>query len=196
MNPSEFGTSHFTQRNALATIRYLQFRPFVKGSQPDGVYELLSPDTILSTVNTPSSKPGDQGWNPSSESVTIDDQGDVILVASSTRLRVSSNVLRLASPVFRAMLEPGRFLEGQTYRDSDDPLTVQLEDDDPIALTTLCKILHFKRVELSCNVKLLVTFAEVCDKYCCRTAVLFHVTTWLSEFEHSRQTSVQQMELL
>lgn len=181
-----------------------------------------SPDDMLHTVQTPSIKDGGEEQQVSSESITMDtrgdnilssetgdeepevppefftmdDEGDIILDAGSVLLRVSSNVLRLASPVFRAMLEPGRFLEGQAHRDSDNPFTIQLEDDDPGALIMLCNILHFKKVEFTRNVKLLATFTDLCDKYCCFLAPQFPVMSWLYLFDYSDQTSPNLTQLL
>lgn len=179
-----------------------------------------SPDDMLHAVKIPSSKAGDKEQETSSESITMstqddniseagdkepeippefftmDDEGDIILNAGSILLRVSSNVLRLASPVFCAMLKPGRFLEGSAHRDSHDPFTVQLEDDDPGALIMLCNILHFKKVEFTRNVKLIVTFTDLCDKYCCFLAPLFAVKSWLSLFDYSDHMSPHLMLLL
>ncbi|KAF1352523.1 hypothetical protein BDV97DRAFT_368267 [Delphinella strobiligena] len=96
-------------------------------------------------------------------------EGDVILVATGTRekrpeeesltgtlleeeldtelyrakIRVSSVTLSLASKVFRALFSP-RYSEGQAIREaSSEDKEIALEDDDPYALTTLCRVLHY-----------------------------------------------------
>lgn len=157
---------------------------------------LESPENLLPIEQTPSSEPGDEEQSPSPESITIDSQGDIILVAGSRHLRVASKVLTLSSPVFRAMLEPGSFLEGQTHRDSDNPAIVKLEDDDPEALTLLCDIFHFKSVEIPSQIGLLVAIADICDKYQCAPAIKCHIACWLSVSSGRSQPRLEQTQLL
>lgn len=151
---------------------------------------------MLSTIQTRSGKThgGKYSINPSF--ITIDDQGDLILAADSQHLQVSSNVMRLASPVFRAMIQPGRFLEGQTHRDSAKPATVKLEDDDANALTVLCSILHFKKVVFFADIAHLAAFADLCDKYQCARAPLYHILHWLSLFNNTAKTNEERIQLL
>lgn len=157
---------------------------------------LESPDNLLAIEKRPSSEMGDEERVSSPNAITIDDQGDVILVAGLTHLRVSSHVLRLASPAFRAMLEPGRFLEGQTHRDSYNPAKVQLEDDDPEALALLCNILHFKSVKSIFDVGLLAALADICDKYQCTFAVRHYIASWLPVLYHCLRPNLEQIQLL
>lgn len=157
---------------------------------------LESPENLLPIEQTPSSGPGDEQQSPAPESITIDNQGDVILVAGSRQLRVASKVLTLSSPVFRAMLEPGRFLEGQTHRDSDNPAIVKLEEDDPEALTLLCDILHFKSVGIPSQIGLLVAVTDICDKYQCAPAIKCHIACWLSVSSGRSLPTLEQTQLL
>ena len=108
-------------------------------------------------------------------SIDVDPAGDVVLKLGSgdkvTLIRVQSNVLGLASPVFAAMLSP-RFAEGRTLEDNkgmvDSTTTIDLPDDDPTAMSLLCKTLHFKEdaaQRTSYPPDILMGLALICDKY-------------------------------
>lgn len=132
-------------------------------------------------------------------------EGDVILVATGTRekrpeeesltgtlleeeldtelyrakIRVSSVTLSLASKVFRALFSP-RYSEGQAIREaSSEDKEIALEDDDPYALTTLCRVLHYAAkldiAEKLCdNINYFYKVAILADKYdCCISAILY-----------------------
>ncbi|GIZ45836.1 hypothetical protein CKM354_000898700 [Cercospora kikuchii] len=75
----------------------------------------------------------------------IDPEGDVILVVGELddQFQVSSAVLSKASPVFQAMLGPN-FREGQQLRSNGntEPVEIPLPDDDPKAMTLMCRLLH------------------------------------------------------
>ena len=79
----------------------------------------------------------------------IDDDGDVLVQTSSKELLVSSKILALASPVFKAMFN-SKFREGSTVRSVQNPLQLPLPDDEPDALAVLFHALHFssKRTSL------------------------------------------------
>jgi len=83
------------------------------------------------------------------EIVTIDPAGDVYLVCGletegpAITLRVSSQIMSLASPVFRTMLGP-RFEEGTRLTRSGS-VEVLLPDDDAEAMTLICNILHHRQ---------------------------------------------------
>ena len=157
---------------------------------------LDSPDNQEPVEQRASSETGDEDGVPGPSTITVDPRGDVVLVAGSTCLRASSHVLRLASPVFGAMLEPGRFLEGQSNRDSDNPATVKLEDDDPEALAMLCDMLHFKTVQFTSPIELLVAFTNLCDKYQCAPSVKCHIACWLSVLEYGSLAKSEQLQIL
>ena len=72
----------------------------------------------------------------------IDDDGDVLVQTSSKELLVSSKILALASPVFKAMFS-SKFLEGSTIRSVQNPLKLPLPYDNPDALAVLFHTLHF-----------------------------------------------------
>lgn len=126
----------------------------------------------------------------------MDDQGDVVIVSESLELLVSSKILSLASRVFRAMLEPGRFQEGQTNRGSDNPLSLPLVDDDPNSLVLFCKVLHFKAVNPPRDVAALVSFVTLCDKYDCTVAARHFISLWIKLIYDQSIESSTLMDLL
>ena len=108
-------------------------------------------------------------------SLVIDPDGDLILaVGEDDRrlLKVSSQVLRLSSPVWRVMLD-GRFQEGQTAFNRQDPPRIVLHEDDTRAMITLCNYLHHRGISIKDNPDRLVELAIVCDKYDCAKAMVW-----------------------
>ena len=104
-----------------------------------------------------------------------DPAGDLVLKlgpsTKTTLIRVHSKVLSLASPVFAAMMNP-RFAEGQALEDNkgrvDSTTTIDLPDDDPEAMSLICRILHFKEEaarRIHYPVLLVRSLAEICEKY-------------------------------
>ena len=79
------------------------------------------------------------GYDPNMNPPTVmDPEGDVILVLGDVGLQVSSKVLSVASPVFKAMFGP-HFAEGQGQASSMKPRRIKLHDDDVEAMKVLCK---------------------------------------------------------
>lgn len=120
--------------------------------------------------------------------INIDPRGDVTLDVGppghKRRLRVSSNVLSLGSPVLAAMLN-STFIEGTVPTDGSTR-TISLLEDDPRAVTTLCNILHhqsqYVRVEMFKDVD---QMALLCDKYDCAKALKPWTTLWLQKWRGS-----------
>ena len=136
--------------------------------------------------------------------IEIDRSGDLTLVLSKSpdssaeekkqTLLVSSKVLSLASPVFAAMLSP-RFREGQRSDSGTlDPLS--LPDDDAVAMTTLCRVFHFRYDELPVKpgLELLKNLAVLCDKYDCVAPLRFVSESWLVAWETA--ASGEDLEIL
>jgi hypothetical protein len=94
-------------------------------------------------------------------------------------LLVSSKALSLASPVFKAMFD-GRFAEGQNLS-PDSPRVLQLLDDAPTPMITLCSIAHMNTVDLKFapNLVALADLAVLCDKYNCAEAVRGWCQLWV-----------------
>ena len=98
----------------------------------------------------------------------FDQQGDVVLeLADKSRLQVSSKVLSLASPVFKAMFAP-TFAEGSALVKGGN-CHVHLSDDNPAAITLLCMILYHRSDVLKVEVgaELMDDMAILADKYDC-----------------------------
>ncbi|KAA8898499.1 hypothetical protein FN846DRAFT_207494 [Sphaerosporella brunnea] len=100
--------------------------------------------------------------------------GDVILdVSDDSRYLVSSQVLCGTSSVFRTMLgKDSKFAEAAALRrarlaDSNEPIVVRLEDDDPWAMGVVMRVLHSRHYSIPSTVNLtqLGALAVVCDKY-------------------------------
>ena len=66
----------------------------------------------------------------------IDPDSDIIITVGKTGFQVSSKVLSLASPVFKALFAPS-FAEGQFVIDN-----ARLIDDDPETLDIMCCLFH------------------------------------------------------
>jgi hypothetical protein len=117
---------------------------------------------------------------------TIDPDGDVWLELakgdSKVRLRVSSNVLRLVSPVFAAMFKFA-FKEGIGLAQHSLAVPViPLPEDDPDIFTLLCKVVHYQinGVPHSLSPACLEKLAIVYDKYGCVSALQHSSIVWLS----------------
>ncbi|PPJ57385.1 hypothetical protein CBER1_01434 [Cercospora berteroae] len=117
--------------------------------------------------------------------VDIDPDGDVVLVCGkangSERLRVSSKVLSLASPVFKTMLGPN-FKEGKKLSELGT-LDLPLPDDDGADMMIICNILHMRHSKLDrrLEVKKLEDVSILADKYNCTMALGPIAEHWVRE---------------
>jgi hypothetical protein len=140
-----------------------------------------------------------------SSTVVIDPDGDILLhllqeqltddasdgktvgkKPESRELIVSSKVLSLASPVFKAMLS-SRFKEGIELAEekaSSKPYTLNLPDDNAEATTILCRILHFNMNDVpeKPTPVCLEDLAFLCDKYRCINAMKYCGSIWLRDW--------------
>jgi hypothetical protein len=116
----------------------------------------------------------------------IDPDGNVILLVegqSTARFLVSSKILSMASPMF-AKLFDFNFYEGIQMANSSCP-TISLREDDPAAMRTIIRILHYQEPEQD-NPMDAETFAILaihCDKYDCVKALRPWIFKWFSEFQ-------------
>ena len=119
-----------------------------------------------------------------------DPTGDVVLTIgredNQKRIKVSSSILSLVSPVFKAMFS-SPFVEGRASS-SENPKEVDLPDDDANAMVWLCHGLHC--VDLSTEAKVPIRILEhlalLVDKYDCVGAISAWGHIWLrqwSDFE-------------
>src|SRR5690606_29070416 len=104
--------------------------------------------------------------------------------------------LCIASPVFRAMLAPGRFSEGNSFASSllsntHSPYTLTLPDDNPEALIVLCNLLHHNHhlVPRSIPVKELANLCVCLDKYVCVLAAASWIDYWFAHMPISATTT-------
>jgi len=106
-------------------------------------------------------------------------------------------VMANASPVFRAILQPDRFIEGQKLIENKS-FTISLPDDDPLAMKILCDILHLRadKVPLKgMTSKSMAAFATVVDKYDCAFAIHPWPMLWLADLKltHHSLNDIEHM---
>ena len=120
--------------------------------------------------------------------IHLDPWGDLKIIARDRQeqaktLIVSSNVMRLASPVWRVMFDPqGHFKEAK-----ESSQEVRFPDDDADALSILLRIVHlgWRQVPRSVSFETLADLAVLCDKY----DMIHFVRPWLPSW-HTRPLAV------
>lgn len=155
------------------------------------------PDSGASGNDTTTSK-ASASFTPSTptiKTVTCDPKGDAILVVNeSTYIRVSSKVLSVGSPVFRALFD-GRFLEGQNLS-STEPPKLSFTEDNVDAMACLCRRLHWLEEPLGpIPIDLMFDLAILADKYDCCGVLNFYtgqITTLLDAPAPAPTKSQQQ----
>ena len=132
---------------------------------------------------------------PDDITVQIAPSGDLRLLVdcesgcedSETRIYVvSSTVLCLASPVWKAIFDPqGHFLEAKASTGSWE---VHFAEDDPEALLVVLQIAHlqFQHLPETMNYQQLLSLAKICDKY----DVVKLVRPWLSKWKEETKALV------
>ena len=125
--------------------------------------------------------------------VDIDPDGDLILVLEATELKVSSKALSLASKVFKAMFKPG-FKDGNTMRAGKGSLfSIHLPDDDTDAMSTICKIIHYKPDPISeVSIDTVKDVAIAADKYDCIQSISLWFATCMSHFREADAAELAQ----
>jgi len=102
------------------------------------------------------------------KTIQMDPNGEVVFqLANKSRLRVSSKVLSLTSPVFKTMFS-SKFSEGCALINGGS-CDIPLPDDDPGAFTLLCMILYHRPDVLKnpAGVVIMNQMAILSDKYDC-----------------------------
>ena len=107
-----------------------------------------------------------------------DPDGDIklLLGPSQTPIRVSSKILSLTSPVFRAMLDPRFLSRPPSYQDLPE---IALPEDDPAAMSWMCSAVHFHDLGDKASLSTLKRVAIVCDKYDVSAALRPWSSMWL-----------------
>ncbi|KIW31444.1 uncharacterized protein PV07_03094 [Cladophialophora immunda] len=129
--------------------------------------------------------------------IDIDPVGDLVIEIEDERLRISSKVLSLASPVFGAMLSSG-FKEGSLQTVEDNPRIIPLPEDDLEAFKLICKIIHFQLDQIPQELKIdsLENLALVCDKYQCTVAMRHCAALWLQRISDTYLAAELNRQLL
>ena len=118
--------------------------------------------------------------DPTSTTIYLDSLGDLRLLVKDSgdqwrTLVVSSSAMCLASPVWRAMLDPkSHFREAERQE-------VEFPDDNLDALLIVLRVAHlkFREVPISVSFDGLVSLAVVCDKYNTVGVVRHWLPQWL-----------------
>jgi len=84
--------------------------------------------------------------------IVIDPSGDMLLVVQVDgkirELMVSSKIMSVASSAFKTMFE-SKSQEGIKLQHGPLPASLTFPDDDGAALTTICRVVHFRAREVS-----------------------------------------------
>lgn len=106
---------------------------------------------------------------------------------------VSSKHLMLASPVFKAMLQPGRYLEG-TKLQSGGATVVELPEDDPDALEILLSIVYAQTqtqdLPTEVSLETMTGLSVLVDKYQMYQVGQLCVRLWMLELKKSVPTEL------
>ncbi|KAF2792469.1 hypothetical protein K505DRAFT_188399, partial [Melanomma pulvis-pyrius CBS 109.77] len=133
------------------------------------------------------------------KTVTLNDSWDLTLVVGTADeghrqklFRVSTSVLKLVSPIWKAMFS-GRFAKSITKS------LVPFPDDSADAFLTVLRIAHFKSHEIpqTMSPESLIELAQLCDKYKLSPIVLPYAKekNWLQPLQGNWQAAPQNAEL-
>ena len=104
----------------------------------------------------------------------------LVTVVEVVKMTVSSKHMCLASPVFKAMLQPGRFREG-LYKNAAGQMEVSLPDEEEALIVIILNIVHGhnRRVPKKVGLELLTKLAVLADKYQMVEAIEWCSNTWI-----------------
>lgn len=125
--------------------------------------------------------------------IIIDPNGDITLVLGTQKALVNSTCLRLASPVFKAMLSP-KYAEGSRL-EKTGATEIALEDDPP-AMLVILNTLHLRNrvVPATMEPTELHAVAMLADKYDMVTAILPWARLWLSPWKSYSIDDIQYQQ--
>ena len=111
------------------------------------------------------------------------EDGDLELVVGPQRerIRVYIFMLKVASKPFGALLGPN-FKEGQASNPTGKTKEINLPEDDPEAMRSICMVLHYlgDKLDSTPPSELLLSIAALADKYDCVGAIRAHAKLWVS----------------
>jgi len=132
------------------------------------------PGTMQSFDDLLAARPGGPGPSASRISPPPD--------TGTLKLRVSSAVLCLVSPVFSALFS-SPMAEGEAFRahDSPRPFDLALPEDNWQAFSILCNVFHHRAKDIPFlpSTTMLLSLAAHVDKYDCGTALMPYGVLWL-----------------
>jgi hypothetical protein len=98
------------------------------------------------------------------------------------RMTVSSKHMMLASPVFKAMLQPGGFREG-IQRNAAGQMEVDLPDDDQTIMVIVLNIVHGRNrlVSKQADLEMMTKLAILVDKYQMVEVVESFSDSWIND---------------
>lgn len=118
-------------------------------------------------------------------------QGDVIFVVGKDEkeIQIQSEILKLASPVFAAMLGPN-FMEGQRLLSADGhPVSIALPDDNAQAFTCICRVLHWCNFnDATPTPACLLEVALLAEKYDMEKPLRYATDRWIRSHSDSKNT--------
>lgn len=113
------------------------------------------------------------------------------------RMIVSSKHMMLASPVFKAMLQPGRFREG-IQRNAAGQLEVDLPDDDQHIMVIVLNIIHGRNrlVPKQADLEMMTKLAILVDKYQMVEVVESFSNPWIDDLLNREEIPVGRCEIV
>jgi hypothetical protein len=148
------------------------------------VTETAHPETFIPKMTKAISSNADP-----TRTIVLDPDGDAILRFKNAphdtpaEFLVSSKLLSLASPIFRAMLKPN-LMEGKATRQGNRPC-FNLYEDDPDAMGPILRVLHFRHegVDMHPKPKNLAMIAIHSNKYGTTVGLLPWVHIWIEDMK-------------
>ena len=151
---------------------------------PDGdlVLILSKPPTITDATSQKSAKGAAVPSSKKRKRVTST-QSVPVAEPEKIHMTVSSKHMMLASPVFKAMLQPGCFREG-IQRNAAGQMEVDLPDDDQPIMVIVLKLFHGRNrlVPQQADLKMMSKLAILVDKYQMVEAVESFSNPWIDNF--------------
>ncbi|KAK1812136.1 hypothetical protein LTR12_013469 [Friedmanniomyces endolithicus] len=133
--------------------------------------------------------------------IDIAPMGTVLMTVSelagvkSAKLRLSQDMLTIASPIFADMITTKAERAGSTYGDA--VLIDAAEDDEPEALYLLFNILHNRNEKLPSRltVEALCKLAKMVDKYQCATSIGRGTTIWFDRLYNAAKAGTVAVDV-